>query len=73
MAKKSERLQVNALPKGYQLPEYSIEKPISEGGFSIVYLATHMPTRKRVVIKEFFPIKYAQRISKRPRVPTGWG
>ena len=63
MAKKNERLQVNALPKGYQLPEYSIEKPISEGGFSIVYLAIHIPTRKRVVIKEFFPIKYAQRIS----------
>ncbi len=59
---KSERLQVNSLPKGYRLPEYLIEKPISEGGFSIVYLATHLPTRNRVVIKEFFPVKYAKRI-----------
>ena len=59
---KNERLQVNSLPKGYRLPEYVIEKPISEGGFSIVYLATHLPTRTRVVIKEFFPVKYAKRI-----------
>ena len=59
---KNERLQVNSLPKGYRLPEYLIEKPISEGGFSIVYLATHLPTRNRVVIKEFFPVKYAKRI-----------
>ena len=59
---KNERLQVNALPKGYRLPEYQIEKPISEGGFSVVYLATHLPTRSRVVIKEFFPVKYAKRI-----------
>ena len=59
---KNERLQVNALPKGYRLSEYEIEKPISEGGFSIVYLATHLPTRSRVVIKEFFPIRYAKRI-----------
>ena len=59
---KNERLQVNSLPKGYRLPEYEIEKPISEGGFSIVYLATHLPTSTRVVIKEFFPVKYAKRI-----------
>jgi len=59
---KNERLQVNSLPKGYRLPAYEIEKPISEGGFSIVYLATHLPTRTRVVIKEFFPVKYAKRI-----------
>jgi len=59
---KNERLQINALPKGYRLPEYQIEKPISEGGFSVVYLATHLPTRTRVVIKEFFPVKYAKRI-----------
>ena len=59
---KNERLQVNSLPKGYRLPEYEVEKPISEGGFSIVYLATHLPTRTRVVIKEFFPVKYAKRI-----------
>ena len=59
---KNERLQVNALPKGYRLPEYQIEKPISEGGFSVVYLSTHLPTRTPVVIKEFFPVKYAKRI-----------
>ncbi len=59
---KNERLQINALPKGYRLPEYQIEKAISEGGFSVVYLATHLPTRSRVVIKEFFPVKYAKRI-----------
>jgi serine/threonine protein kinase len=57
-----DRLQVNALPRGYRLQEYNIEKPISEGGFSVVYLATHIPSSTRVVIKEYFPIKYAKRI-----------
>lgn len=64
MAKKT-RLLRNALPKGYRLPEYEIEKPISEGGFSVVYYATHLPTNERVVIKEYFPVKHARRL------PTG--
>jgi len=58
-----QRLQINALPRGFRLPEYEIEKPISEGGFSVVYLARHLPTNERVVIKEFFPVKYAKRLS----------
>lgn len=35
---KNERLQVNALPKGYRLPEYLIEKPINEGGLVLSIL-----------------------------------
>jgi len=62
---KKKRILRNALPKGFQLPEYEIEKPISEGGFSVVYYATHLPTNQRVVIKEYFPVKHARRL------PTG--
>ena len=62
MAKQA-RLLKNALPKGYRLPEYEIEKPISEGGFSVVYYATHLPTNERVVIKEYFPVKHARRLA----------
>ncbi len=43
-----------ALPGGYQLQEYTIERPLSAGGFSIVYLARDaqgMP----FAIKEYLP------------------
>jgi serine/threonine protein kinase len=42
------------LPNGYQLLHYTIEKPLSSGGFSIVYLARDdMGTP--VAIKEYLP------------------
>lgn len=42
------------LPKGFNLNEYIINKKISTGGFSIVYLA-YTKDGKPVAIKEFFP------------------
>ena len=50
----------HALPSGYQLNEYSIDRQISLGGFSIVYLATD-PAGRSVAIKEYLPNSLALR------------
>ncbi len=42
------------LPEGYQLKNYTIEKVLSSGGFSIVYLA-HDENNIPVAIKEYLP------------------
>ena len=44
----------SALRQGYQLAEYTLEKQLAEGGFSIVYLARDKQGKKHV-IKEYFP------------------
>ena len=44
-----------ALQRGYIVDHYRIEKMMSGGGFSFVYLAYHIRTRTKVVIKEYFP------------------
>jgi len=41
---------------------YRIEKPIGGGGFSLVYLAVHIQTKAKVVIKEYFPADMCTRI-----------
>jgi serine/threonine protein kinase len=43
-----------ALPQGYQLEEYTVDRPISRGGFSIVYRATDSKGEV-VAIKEYLP------------------
>ncbi|HMM54839.1 MAG TPA: serine/threonine-protein kinase [Candidatus Desulfobacillus sp.] len=48
------------LPPGYQLEEYRIERQLSLGGFSIVYLATD-DKGELVVIKEYLPNSLALR------------
>ncbi len=48
------------LPAGYQLDEYRIERQLSQGGFSIVYLATDRQSRF-VAIKEYLPNSLALR------------
>ena len=48
------------LPAGFQLEDYRIEKQISVGGFSIVYLA-HDASGKAVAIKEYLPASLALR------------
>ena len=50
----------NALPQGYRLQEYRIEKLLSAGGFSYVYLARDQHGA-RVAIKEYLPIGLARR------------
>lgn len=50
----------HALPNGYQLEEYTVERQLSLGGFSIVYLATD-PEGRQVAIKEYLPNSLALR------------
>jgi hypothetical protein len=50
----------HALPPGFQLDEYCIERQLSLGGFSIVYLATDN-TGASVAIKEYLPNSLALR------------
>ncbi len=55
--------QVNsALPTGFRLEHYVIEKQLSLGGFSIVYLARDTKTLETVAIKEFLPNNLALRM-----------
>ncbi|MBL8403253.1 MAG: serine/threonine protein kinase [Dechloromonas sp.] len=48
------------LPNGHQLEEYTIDRQLSLGGFSIVYLAT-APEGRQVAIKEYLPNSLALR------------
>ena len=48
------------LPVGFQLEDYAIERQLSLGGFSIVYLATDR-SGKQVAIKEYLPNSLALR------------
>lgn len=48
------------LPNGFPLEEYIIDRQLSLGGFSIVYLATD-PSGKQVAIKEYLPNSLALR------------
>jgi serine/threonine protein kinase len=50
----------HALPVGYQLLEYRIDKVLSGGGFSFVYLA-HDKQGNTVAIKEYLPCSLAIR------------
>jgi serine/threonine protein kinase len=50
----------HALPAGFQIDEYRIERQLSLGGFSIVYLATDAQGA-RVAIKEYLPNSLALR------------
>ena len=50
----------NSLPVGYQLLEYQIDKVLSGGGFSYVYLA-HDKQGNAVAVKEYLPCSLAMR------------
>ena len=50
-----------ALPLGFVLHEYRIERLLGHGGFGITYLATDTLLRKSVAIKEYLPADYALR------------
>jgi len=51
-----------SLKRGYLLEGYRVEKIIGGGGFSFVYLAYHIKTQSKVVIKEYFPHELVVRI-----------
>jgi len=58
-----------SLPEGTELDQYVIQKVISRGGFSIVYVAVDTQTKKHVVIKEYMPSKLAHRDDTQSVVP----
>ena len=47
--------QLNALPAGYQLDDFTIESVLGAGGFGITYLAHERTLDRKVAIKEFLP------------------
>ena len=49
------------LPEGYPLDGYRIDRMLSRGGFSIVYMA-HSESGASVVVKEYLPMHLAQRM-----------
>jgi TonB family protein len=49
------------LPDGYPLREFTIERVLGEGGFSVVYLATDTRLERQVAIKEYMPTALATR------------
>jgi serine/threonine protein kinase len=51
-----------ALPVGYMLHHYRIQKVLGGGGFSLVYLAEDTQKKRNVVIKEYLPSSQAQRV-----------
>jgi len=53
------------LPKGFLLDNYRIDRQLSQGGFSIVYLA-YDETGTPVAIKEYLPASLAQRSGDSP-------
>lgn len=59
-----------ALPRDFLLEGYRIERQLSEGGFSFVYLARD-PAGNRVALKEYLPARLVQRSGRQtaPAVP----
>ncbi len=51
----------NALPPGYKLHWYHIERILGQGGFGITYLATDTNLNRQVAIKEYLPVEMAVR------------
>ncbi len=58
-----------ALPGGYVLEGYRIERVLGEGGFGITYLGRDVESRKRVAIKELLPKEFATRTHGSQVVP----
>jgi serine/threonine protein kinase len=74
-------MATNALPVGYALQEYRIEKLLGAGGFGLTYLATDGNLNLKVALKEYLPDDIALRGADQsitPRSPDtvetfGWG
>lgn len=52
---------LNALPTGYQIQEYRLERVLGVGGFGITYLGYDNNLEKEVAIKEYLPSEFAVR------------
>src|SRR5919109_3857695 len=74
-------MAANALPAGYALHEYRIERVLGVGGFGLTYLALDSNLNLRVAVKESLPADIALRGADHtisPRSPEtadtfGWG
>jgi serine/threonine protein kinase len=74
-------MSANALPAGYALQEYRIEKLLGVGGFGLTYLATDSNLHLKVALKEYLPGDIAQRGPGQSIAPVsagtaetfGWG
>lgn len=51
-----------ALPPGFVLAEYRIERVLGSGGFGITYLAEDTVLHKKLAIKEYLPVDFALRL-----------
>jgi hypothetical protein len=52
----------SALPSGFRVHEFVIDRLIGEGGFGIVYLARDLQLQRTVAIKEYMPAQLAYRL-----------
>ena len=59
----------HALPEGTKVDEYTIERRLGGGGFSIVYKAWARSNNGKVVIKEYMPTSIAKRDAKLRVIP----
>ncbi len=63
----------DALPRGYQLAEYTIEAVLGHGGFGVTYLARDTQLGTQVAIKEYLPQDIASRRGVNDIVPNAEG
>jgi serine/threonine protein kinase len=61
---------IPALPAGYALQEYRIEKLLGVGGFGLTYLATDANLKLKVALKEYLPGDIATRGTDQSVAPT---
>src|SRR5919206_2995580 len=74
-------MAAQALPAGYGLQEYKVEKLLGVGGFGLTYLATDGNLNLKVAVKEYLPGDLALRAADHSIAPTsedtaegfGWG
>ena len=64
----SDQDYANALPPGFMLEEYRIERVLGAGGFGITYYAWDTHLNKAVAIKEYLPNEFAVRLTDKTTV-----
>ncbi len=62
-----------ALPKGYRLHEYQLDRVLGSGGFGLTYLAWDTSLDKPVAIKEYLPNDLAVRETDHSVMPKSGG
>ena len=62
-----------ALPKGYRLHEYQLDRVLGAGGFGLTYLGWDTSLDKPVAIKEYLPNDLAVRETDHSVMPKSHG